>query len=274
MKHGPNAGARLARSRCGLLLLCLLVPAAAQAQYVVTEGKGYVLCERLAAHVNRLTENGKAKRLWRFLIRKEMGQLIPYPEKQAYLARELLSFAGFKRPPFSEIKLDDIRALLELMGEVDALGVRSAPYYLNDSAGIDRYISDRKAGTVPAQVLDDLAPQGQRFYQRLEQGKARVFSLTGGDSPESRGTLLQIEYADYNGEPLALLRRVSDDLDEPWPRNSSFDFYLPSRHLVLWHGVYYTITGDTFGFGVETQTQGRYPHLCRFTNGYHPPETP
>ena len=148
MRHRPQEGTRSASLRCGAVLLSLFAAQATHAQYVATEGKGYVLCERVAAHVNRLTENGRAKRLWQFLAPESL--MLPYPKKQRYLTRELLSFPGFKRPPFAEHKLEDVRQLIELMGEADALkrtfGVR---YKNNDPAA---YVTDRKSGTVPERV--------------------------------------------------------------------------------------------------------------------------
>ena len=145
------------------------LPISARAQFVVTEGKGYVLCERLAAHVNRQTENGKAQRLWRY-SGPEMFRR--YPDKQSHLTRELLSFQGFKRPDFSEIKREDIRDLLELMGEVDSFmyGL-AAPHYGGGPENDALYIADRKAGRVPSAVLDKLTPHGKRFYDRLATGQ-------------------------------------------------------------------------------------------------------
>lgn len=251
------------------IVLSLFASTATHAQYIVTEGKGYVLCERLAAHLNRLTENGKAKRLWRFY--DPDPQVVPYPKAQSDLTRELLSFPGFKRPPFSEVKLEEIRGLIELMGELDALRFDIGTDYGKGEASNARYVADRKAGTLPSSVLDKFKPKGQQLYNKLEQGKARVFRLSGRDSPVSPGTLLQIEYDDYKGEPVSLLRFVSDDLTELWPRSNSFDWPWPSKYLVLWAGGYYTISGNANEFDVESRTDGQNPHLCRIGNVYRPP---
>lgn len=259
-------------SKAVALTLGLLVLGSAHAQFTVTEGRGYTLCERLAAHVNRLTENGKAKRFWTFHGRDlSVNPHIPirYPGSQSYLTREVLSFPGFKRPNFSEIALVEIRGLVELMGEVDALGIPSFPHYKNDEVDVARYVVDRMAGRVHDELVEKLRPQGQRLYERLVKGKARVFKLTGGDAPTSQ-TLLQIEYEDEaNGEPVALLRHVSSDLTEPLPRGQSFDWSSPSKVLVKWKNAYYTVYASAGEFEA-TNVSGSNPYICRVGNAYTP----
>lgn len=253
------------------LWLCLLVPVAAQAQFVVVEGKGYTLCERIAAHVNRLTENGKAKRLWR--SHKEPGGA-RYPDRQSHLTRELLSFPGFTRPAFTEIKLEDIRSLIELMGEVDALWMNAyAPHYAGDDIGVPRYVADRKAGLVPSEVLEKVKPYGLGLYNMLAQRRALVFKLSSIESlvPE---TILQIEYAfEATGEPVSLLRHVSNDLSEPRKRASfGLDSQFVSRALVQWKDAYYTIVDDKVTFEVQSRSPAMNPYLCRVHNHFQPRE--
>ena len=66
----------------------LVTPAVSQARFAVTEGRGYVLCERVVAHMNRLTDSGNAARLW--LHHETPLLVIEYPEKQS------LSITTFK----------------------------------------------------------------------------------------------------------------------------------------------------------------------------------
>ena len=248
----------------------LTTPTSARAQFVVTEGKGYVLCERLAAHVNRQTENGKAGRLWRRNVYPHVPQ---YPDKQRYLTRELLSFPGFTRPDFVEIKLEDIRGLIELMGEVDVFVHRLAsPLYGGGPQNDARYFADRTAGRVPPELLDKLTPYGKRFYDRLAEGRARVFKSTGGDSPGSE-TLLQLEYADdETGELVALLRHVSNDLIEPRRESGGLDSAFPSRALVKWQHAYYSISTGLVDFKIDSLTLNTFPKQCWAENHYRPKE--
>jgi len=62
------------------LVAGLVMPAVSQARLTVTKGKGYVPCERVAARVNRLTDNGKAALLWRH--HESTLLVLGYPEKQ------------------------------------------------------------------------------------------------------------------------------------------------------------------------------------------------
>lgn len=261
-------------SRVITCTLSLVAATASEAQFVVTEGKGYTLCEQVTAHVNRLTDSGKAKRLWHYIgSLSHNPRVVPYPQAQSYLTPELTSFPGFKRPAFTEIKLEEVRPLIELMGEIDAFSLISAssesPRYQDRS----NYIAERKLGTAPPEVVEKLRPHGKWLYERLELGRARVFKLAGIEylAPE---TILQIEYTDFRGEPVSLLRYVSNGLTEPRVIDNTLDSALPGVSLVMWAGGYYRIYATAASsFEIESRIFDREPNLCRVENRYRPKDT-
>jgi hypothetical protein len=257
----------------GASLLAFLMSAAEaqtlkDAGFFLTEGQGYTLCERLVKHVNDKTDNGRAPRLWWQAKPGERIVLPPYPQAQTYLTREITSFPEFERPPFEEIKLDDIRRLIEFIGEVDALDFSTSKQneYKTTTPELYRYINDRIINKVSPDVLDKVTPFGRRLLQKLERGEARVFRLMESHFIAS-DALIQIEYKDFRGEPLSIVRQVSSDLREPRPHRSIIDSHQESRGLVNWRKSYYTYISIPNRFQIEAVNIRATPRLCRAQNG-------
>jgi hypothetical protein len=251
---------------------------AAQAQqkiyprYYLEVGQGYILCERLVKHLNEKTDNGQAPRLWRFYIERDPLVIIPYPQAQSYLTKEITSFPGFERPKFTEVILTDVRQLIELIGELDAINstVPGQNEYSTTTEDLYRYIKDCRNNSVPAAVQAILAPYGHRRYKALEQGKARVYrliepSIAGADA------VIQIEYEDFKGEPVSNIRRVNSDLTEPRPRLSIWDSKFESRGLVKWSKKYYEYSSSApTSIEITAIDFATNPGLCRVNNDFRP----
>jgi hypothetical protein len=222
-----------------------------------------------------MTDNGRAPRLWWPYIKRDPLVVVPYPQAQSYLTKEITSFPGFDRPNFSEVTLTDVRQLIELIGELDAINstVPGQNEYSTTTEDLYRYIKDRRNNSVPAAAHAILGPYGNRQYKTLEQGKARVYrliepSITGDDA------LIQIEYEDYRGEPVSNIRRVNSNLTEPRPRLSTWDSNFESRGLVRSGRKYYEyFSSAPTSIEITAIDFATNPGLCRVNNGFRPQPT-